>query len=199
MTAPLGGVIVLAAGRARRFGSDKRRHRLADGRPMLAHSVERYAGAFPRCIVVLRPDDPAPEELIPNSAHDPSVHFVRAPDADLGMGHSLAAGARAAHGWDYAFVALGDMPWVDPATLARLRAVMEDALVAGRARTIVQPVHAGVPGHPVGFAAAFLPELELLQGDEGARALLQRHRDEVQRVEVEDAGVLRDLDSPEAE
>jgi molybdenum cofactor cytidylyltransferase len=199
MSPPSGGVIVLAAGRARRFGSDKRRHRLADGRPMLAHSVDLYATAFAHCIVVLRPDDPDPEELLTNSAIRPSLRVIRAPDADLGMGHSLAAGATAARGWDYVFVALGDMPWVDPATLARLRAVMEHALAEGREFTIVQPLYAGVPGHPVGFAAAFLPDLERLQGDEGARALLQRNRGAVQRVDVEDPGVLRDLDSPEAE
>jgi molybdenum cofactor cytidylyltransferase len=199
-----GGVILLAAGRGRRFGSDKRRHVLPEGDSLLARSVRLYSAAFPDAVVVLRPDDADPAELIaPRSAplHGDRAsvgpRFVRAADADLGMGHSLAAGARAAPDWTYLFVALADMAWVAPATLLQLRGTMERALVEGRADTIVQPVHAGMPGHPVGFAARYREELYELRGDEGARSVIRRHAARVERVEVADPGVLRDLDTPE--
>lgn len=190
----IGGVVILAAGRARRFGSDKRTHVLADGRAMLTHSIELYGSNFPLCVVVLRPDDPDPEP-----AGQPRItpRIVRAADADLGMGHSLAAGARAATDWAYLFVALADMPWVTPATLARLRAGMERALAAHPAGIILQPLCGGIPGHPVGFSAGYLPELGELTGDEGARSMLRRHRQQVVQMELGDPGVLRDLDAPD--
>jgi len=57
--APEGGAVsvialVLAAGSSTRFGSDKRRATLADGRSLLAHSVARARAVFDEVRVVLR-------------------------------------------------------------------------------------------------------------------------------------------------
>jgi len=190
-----GGVVLLAAGRSRRFGADKRRHALPDGRSLLTHSVERYGAAFDSCILVIRYDDPEPRFAEPRSA---GFQIVRADLADLGMGHSLAAGAQAAAvaGWRYLFVALADMPWVSLATLTGLRSAMERALRAGAADVILQPLCAGMPGHPVGFSAGHIAALCALTGDAGARQLVQRHAAQALRIETDDPGVVRDLDTP---
>ncbi|WP_459624775.1 nucleotidyltransferase family protein, partial [Burkholderia sp. 3C] len=65
-------------------------------------------------------------------------------------------------------------------------------LASGRA-TIAAPWFDGQRGHPVGFAAVHRDALAALDGDAGARALLVAH--EVARVEVDDPGVLRDVDT----
>ena len=88
-------------------------------------------------------------------------------DAAEGMGASLACGVREcgrcpdAQGW---VVALADMPWMAPATIARVA----DALRRGAG--IAAPTHRGTRGHPVGFGAAISRELAALSGDEGAQA-----------------------------
>jgi molybdenum cofactor cytidylyltransferase len=185
-----GGAVLLAAGFSRRFGSDKRRHRLADGISLLAASARLYGAAFDRLVVVLRPED---EDAASEVEHTlATARIVRCADAHLGMGHSLAEGARHAQGWDYLFVALADMPWVNSATLQRLRAVLE----AAPPDRIVQPAYRGEPGHPVGFGAGHLIELTRLQGDAGARSLLRDAAGWRQVVEVDDPGVLADLDTP---
>ncbi len=51
-------------------------------------------------------------------------------------------------------------------------------------------------GHPVGFARRHYAALAELTGDEGAKAILAEHRDRLQLIEVADAGVLRDIDTP---
>jgi molybdenum cofactor cytidylyltransferase len=116
-------------------------------------------------------------------------------DADLGMGHSLASGARAAQDWDYLFVALADMPWVRPATLARLRSAMERH--SDGAAIILQPVVDGRPGHPVGFSRAFFSALQQLRGDAGARAIVRANPSAIVPLQVDDPGILRDLDTPD--
>jgi molybdenum cofactor cytidylyltransferase len=100
------------------------------------------------------------------------VHAVR---------HSLPA----AEGW---LVALGDMPHVQPATIAALC----DALAAGAA--IAAPVYRGRRGNPVGFGREHLEALLALEGDQGARAILASQP--VTLVEVADAGIFGDVDTP---
>lgn len=192
-----GGAILLAAGYARRFGSDKRRHALGDGTPLLISSLRLYAGAFPQLIVVLRPEDHALAEAVERDRPGGHVRAVPCPDARHGMGHSLACGARAAAGWSwsYAFVALADMAWVRPHTLKQLVEAMETA----GAGAVVQPVHQGRPGHPVGFGADCLPHLAALTGDEGARSLVRDAGERLVRVPVDDPAVLEDLDTPPPE
>jgi len=187
---PSGGAILLAAGFSRRFGSDKRRHVLGDGRSLLQASVALYAAAFARLVVVLRPGD---DDLAAGvEALCPHAQIVRCADAAEGMGRSLAAGARAARTWGYAFVALADMPWVRPETLQRLRRALE----AAAEDAIVVPVHQGRPGHPVGFAARYLDALAELGGEAGARRVVEAAGERVLRIEVDDPGVLKDLDAP---
>jgi molybdenum cofactor cytidylyltransferase len=95
------------------------------------------------------------------------------------------AQARAADGW---IVALADMPRIKPATIkAMVAALQQGALIAA-------PIHKGERGHPVGFGAALRDELLKLDGDVGARAVMERHRDSVQLIECDDPGVMFDVD-----
>jgi molybdenum cofactor cytidylyltransferase len=85
-------------------------------------------------------------------------------------------------------VALGDMPWVDAATLRMLA----DALAGGA--PIAAPVMHGRRGNPVGFGRVHLDALLALRGDQGARRLLQSFP--VTGIAVADPGIFRDIDTP---
>jgi len=189
---PHGGAVLLAAGFSRRFGSDKRQPTLADGTPLLVASLRLYAAAFAEVLVVLRPEDETLATMAAAEAPAGPTRVILAPDAALGMGHSLARGATAAAGWDYLFVALGDMAWVRPATLATLRNTMESS----SGDRIVQPCYRGTPGHPVGFAGRHQAALAELHGDEGARRVVGAAADDLLRLDVDDPGILEDLDTP---
>lgn len=180
--------LILAAGRGTRFGSDKRQACLADGRTLLAASVARARAVFDEVHVVLRPEDDPAALGLPDDCP-----VIRCADADLGMGHSLAAGVRGLSTvpGDALAVLLGDMPWLAEATLREL-------LARADARRILFPLHQGQRGHPVVFGRAFWPELERLQGDEGARAVLAAHREAWRVLEVDDPGVVLDVDTPQA-
>ncbi|MDA1075319.1 MAG: nucleotidyltransferase family protein [Proteobacteria bacterium] len=181
-----GGALILAAGQSKRYGGDKRYHPI-DGQPMLLATINRYTEVFGQIIVVLRAQDHATADLLAD------IPFVHAEYADLGMGHSLACGAGAAltAQWRHAFVALADMPFVRAATLRLLNQTMTTERPA-----ILQPVFNNTPGHPVGFSNRLFTRLQRLQGDEGARSVLAECADDCVRLNVEDPGVLTDVDTP---
>jgi len=63
--------------------------------------------------------------------------------------------------------------------------------------SLVAPYYQGRRGHPVGIARHFYAELTRLQGNQGARGLLERYHDQVNKLIVSDPGVVRDVDRPE--
>jgi molybdenum cofactor cytidylyltransferase len=105
-----------------------------------------------------------------------------------GSGISIASAVRASAGADGWIIALADMPRIQNGTFAAVRQALIDGAVAAA------PYYGGRRGHPVGFAAACGAELAALAGDEGACAVLQRHAPV--RLEVDDPGVLFDVDQP---
>ncbi len=86
-------------------------------------------------------------------------------------------------------IGLADMPWLRPETIA---AVSAEGLRGGQA---VAPAFAGKPGFPRALPAALLPELVKLTGDRGAAAVIDWTR--ARWLDVEDPGILRDIDMPE--
>lgn len=179
--------ILLAAGRSRRFGGDKLLHPVA-GAPMVLASAHALRAVLPRTVAVIRKDSAALAELLAANGIETAI----AEDADNGMGASLAAGvaaAAAASGW---VVALGDMPFVRPQTVA----LVADALVRGAG--LAAPRYRGRRGHPVGFARSYRDCLLGLDGDRGARRLLRQCAGELVMLDCDDAGVLRDIDRRES-
>jgi molybdenum cofactor cytidylyltransferase len=198
--------ILLAAGSGVRFGGDKLLARLGaeprgdldevaamprtqsdfDGECIGTAACRNLLVALPRVIAVVRPGDAALAAALGASG----ARIVRCGRADEGMGASLACGVAAApdaSGW---IVALADMPWIQPGTIARVAAaIAEGAPVAA-------PFHRGERGHPVGFAKICYEALAALGGDEGAKSIIAAHRDSLARIDVDDPGILRDVDTP---
>lgn len=183
--APVVGIL-LAAGSASRFGADKLAAKLPDGTPVGVAALRNLAAAVDSVIAVVRAGDSATAKAFAANGARVSV----CPWANDGMGASLAWGVRAAPvaaGW---MVALADMPWIVPATIAQVATtIREGALLAA-------PRFEGSRGHPVGVSQSFFGELAALSGDEGARRLLVAHADSIRWVDVNDAGILRDIDTP---
>ena len=161
--------ILLAAGRGRRF--DPSGHpqqaaaadgwRRAGGRRQRAHAAggaaESDRGGARRATMAS-----------PQALRALGCDVTVCPDADDGMAYSLVHALRhslpAAQSW---LIALGDMPHVRESTIRAL----SDAVAGGA--VIAAPVSGGRRGNPVAFGAECLPGLLALEGDEGARRILQ--------------------------
>lgn len=174
--------IVLAAGSARRFGSDKLSAPFR-GEPLVHHAI-RAARAAPvdRVIVVCG------ERLtLGDWPGSPPVEVVRI--ASSALSESLQAGVTAAGTCEGAFIFLGDMPLIPHEVAAGLPAEL-----AGHFAVV--PHHAGTNGHPVLLSRRAFAEVRHLSGDEGAGRLLKQ-RSDVAFVDVSDESILLDVDRAE--
>jgi molybdenum cofactor cytidylyltransferase len=182
--------VVLAAGSATRFGGRKL---LADwnGAPLL-HAALDIARAAPVDSLTVITGADAVEVAACVQAFDASIRQVHAAGFAEGMAASLRAGIASlpkdARG---AFVFLGDMPRVPASTLRP----MSEAVRLGAAAAA--PVFQGRRGNPVVLGRGLFPAVAVLEGDSGARSLLQTLGARLALIESPDDGVLFDVDRPE--
>jgi molybdenum cofactor cytidylyltransferase len=185
--------LVLAAGHSTRMeGANKLLLPLHDGTGMLERTVQAVlSSAASQVIVVTGHDDRAVRDAL--AAYEVTVAYN--PKHRFGMSTSLRRGLIAAGTtFDGVLICLGDMPFVRSETIDALLRQFTHAPPG----CIIQPTYDGRPGHPVLFASTYRDELMALEGDVGARALLDAHAEDVQYVPAQDPGILRDVDTREA-
>ena len=151
-------------------------------------TVKIYQEVFDEVTVVLAANEFEMAKSLCADSSDKALKCIFAEDAHLGMGHSLAAGIESIVNWNYVFIGLGDMPFVSKSTLVTLKnKIGED--------NIVVPTKDGRLGHPVGFPKTYFKELRTLSGDDGARQVLEKNKNSLTKMETEDVGIFRDIDT----
>lgn len=179
------GIIILAAGRSLRFGADKRKAMLADGNSLLDSTLAKVPESFQKKILVLKAED---EDLADLYKSRWQICLANNPDA--GMANSLSSAIKAASGWEAAVIGLGDMPYINQATYGAVQKALTQ-------HEIVIPGLGGKRGNPVGFRQHFFNEILQLEGDQGAKSLLQKYSDQCFVLETQDEGIIRDIDTPD--
>lgn len=184
--------LILAGGESRRMRSPKA---LLDfeGETFLDRLILMFGGSCSPVIVVLGCQ---PQRIRAGLRCGELAAFVTNPDYRRGQLSSLQLGLASvppeAEGVMFTPV---DYPAVRPSTIAR---------IAGRFQTrqpdewLVVPRSQGRHGHPVCVGRDLIPEFLALAGDAQARDVIRRHRERTMYVDVDDAGILKDVDDPES-
>jgi molybdenum cofactor cytidylyltransferase len=189
--------ILLAAGLGTRYDPTGRELKLLTparrgphvGTPIAAAAARTLLGAVPRVTAVVRPADSDAQRQLHALLRSEGCTLAVCHNADAGMSASIARGVQAEERADGWIITLADMPAIEASTVrAIVGLLLEGALTAA-------PMFRGQRGHPVGFAARLLTQLLALGGDAGARPVLEAHPPRL--IEVEDPGVLYDVDTVE--
>ena len=180
------GLLVLAAGRSRRFGGDKRFALLNDGRALLHTTLNSaVASGLPVRVCLRDEEDEFSDQLLELGID----RIILCPRSDKGIGYSLANGVSHCYDWDGLLVVLGDMPFVESSTYSRLAAALSK-------NNICVPVYGDASGNPVAFGSNFFSSLEKLDDDFGAKDIVQSNRQAVIKISTPDKGILMDIDVP---
>jgi len=179
--------LLLAAGGARRFGSQKLVAPFR-GRPLVCHAAEALASVTDATIAVVGGNAAIVRDVLDGVV----TRVAENPEWATGMASSVRAGIDALpEDAEAVVIALGDQPGVDPdvalAVIARWRE---------SGKPIVAPRFRDGRGHPVLFAREVFDELRSLLGDIGARQVIERDPGRVADVLI-DADVPIDVDTPQ--
>jgi molybdenum cofactor cytidylyltransferase len=178
------GGVVLAAGEGTRFGGPKQLAEL-DGRPLLEHVLAAVAAvpAVERIVLVLG----ARADEVRAGVELHGTEAVVCESWAEGQAASLRAGLAALDDVDAALILLGDQPGITPAAIEAVLAHFDGTRP-------LRAVYDGEPGHPVVIPRALIPRAMELQGNEGARQLLEDAG--VRRIEAGHLGEAADVDTP---
>lgn len=179
--------VLLAAGGSRRMGQSKQLLPI-DGQPMVRRVAQTVCQAGLAQVVVVVG---AEGDRVARALAGLDLEIVHNQAWAQGMSTSVRAGMEALRPEiEAALLVLADQPGL---TIDALAALVE-AYRATRA-PIVAPYYRGRRGNPVLFARSLFADLGQVEGDQGGRALLVRHEQEVARVDLDDAAILLDVDT----
>ncbi len=183
--------VILAAGRSSRMGGPNKLLASFDGEPLVRRTADRVtASRAASAIAVLGHQ----AERVSMALEGAGVGTIENPDFGSGLSSSLKAGIRALpEDTQGALVTLGDMPQVSTDELDR----MIEAFERSGGNCIVRATHDGKRGNPVILPRSLFPAVEALEGDTGARHIVEGGAAEVVDVEI-GKGASLDVDTPEA-
>jgi molybdenum cofactor cytidylyltransferase len=183
--------VVLAAGRSSRMGGPNKLLALFDDRPLVRLTAEHALASSAAGTIVVTGHQ---EERVRAALSGLPVTTTRNAEFASGLASSLKEGVAAlpsdAAG---ALILLGDMPGVTSADLDRLIAAFQ----AAGAVPVVRATHKGKRGNPVLLPRAMFPAVATLEGDTGARHLVEAEGLAVVDVEIGE-GASIDVDTPDA-
>ena len=187
--------IILAAGQSRRFGLDSEDSKvlaLLKGRPLVRHVAEAAMASRAHPVFVIAGHA---HQKIEAAVADLGVHVLRSPDPAAGLSQSLKVGlASVSNDADGAVILLADMPCVTAGIIDQLLDAFDTAPAGTRA---VIPVRAGRRGNPVLLGKDIFEGVREIEGDRGARGLLESLEHGILEISIDDPAIGIDIDTPE--
>lgn len=179
--------LILAAGAASRFGSDKLAA-LFDGRPLLDHVLDALrAVPLDEIVVVTRPERPIPPSADLRVVVNPAPEDGLSSSLRLGLAAVTQIGSPPA---EAVLVALGDQPRIDPEVMRQLLAAARTS-----ARPVVMPAYdRDGSRNPVLLLRAAFALVDEASGDRGLGPIVDAHPELVHSVSVR--GGNPDVDTP---
>lgn len=189
------GIIYLAAGNSRRFGTNKLLYEL-QGKPMYQHLLLRLfhlCKDFPQWkIAVVTQYEEIYGQIAAMEKEGFPVQAVFSPDSKKGAAYSIRAGIRAVgQGTGACAFFVADQPYLKEESAKNFLLEMEM-----RRAKLGSVCHKGTAGSPAWFSKEYYPELLALSGDEGGRKILKKYPKDVCFFEIEDDWELKDIDKP---
>ena len=177
--------ILLAAGQSKRMDGENKLTKEIKGIPLIKLSVKNIlASSVDELIIVLGYQKKIIEKFIDN--HE-KIKFVFNKDFESGMASSIKTGLNhLSENTTAFFICLGDMPMVNKNTYNKL-------IECKNNNQIIVPTYKGKQGNPVLFSISMKEKIKNIEGDIGAKKIINMNKDKIFFYETNDISVTKDF------
>ena len=179
--------ILLAAGQSKRMNGENKLIRKIRGVPLIKLSVKNIlASSIDELIIVIGHQKEIIEKLI---AKNEKIKIVFNKDFESGIASSIKIGLNNLSEKNEAFfICLGDMPMVNKDTYNQL-------IKSRNNKEIIVPTYKGQQGNPILFSKSIKEKIMTIQGDVGAKKILELNKDKILNVEISDQSIRKDFNT----
>ena len=178
--------ILLAAGQSKRMNGENKLAKKIKGIPLLKYALNNILkSSVNEIIIVLGYQSEIIEKLIDKND---KIKFVFNADFETGMASSIKKGVEnLSKKTDAFFISLGDMPSINYNTYDQLIKYKKN-------QKIIVPIFKGQKGNPLLFPKSFEKIMLSVQGDHGAKKILENNKKQILNIEINDPGIIKDID-----
>ena len=178
--------ILLAAGQSKRMNGENKLAKKIKGIPLIEYSLNNILkSAVDEIVIVLGYQSEIIEKLINKNN---KIKFAFNPNFESGIASSIKKGIEnLSKKTDAFFISLGDMPAINYNTYDQLIGYKKN-------QKIIVPMFKDQKGNPVLFPKSFEKNILSISGDYGAKKILENNKKQVLNIEINDPGIIKDLD-----
>ena len=157
------------------------------GVPLIKHSVKNIlAASIDELIIVLGYQKEIIEKLIDKNE---KIKFVFNKDFESGMASSIKTGLdNLSEKTEAFFICLGDMPMVN-------HDIYNQIIRSKNNKEIIVPTYKGQQGNPVLFSNSMRNKIMNIQGDIGAKKILELNKDKILNLDINDQSITKDFNT----
>ena len=189
--------ILLAAGTSSRMGGENKLIKEINGMPLIKHSIKNILGsAIDEIIVVLGHDKYLIENIIEKNK---KIKFIYNDNYKTGISSSIKKGLNnISERTEAFFVCLGDMPNVNQNIynkLIKTRYNYNKKIIPEKKKEIFIPFFEKKEGNPVLFSKFMKEKILNIDGDFGAKKIIENNKNKILYVPIKSSGVVLDFDT----
>jgi len=183
--------IILSAGTSSRFGDKNKLLKPFMDSSILEHVVKTIT-TLPILEVILVTG--YEQDKIAEAVKDYNVQIINNTEYQTGIASTIKCGISAASQKTEGYmICLGDMPYI---TMEYIKNLL-DTFINSNTPSIIVPTFEGRRGNPVLFSKIFIDELSRMEGDKGARVVIDNHPDSIIEVQIPKETYFFDVDTLE--